>query len=266
LADGNCLFNASSLHIAKNDKLAPYLRLLTSLELYLHPEYYVHHQVFYNSVRHGFQTPTSAFYVSLKEKVIQNIKAHTSMKVEPKDMVKVMAADICIQHTYVSFIAVVALCNVISAPIHIYTSSLQDKRLLGLFNQVIFPSNTSNSEPMFLFWTSTKGSDHQLDHFVPLFDLKYLGSETTISKPTEVIKSLPDQKLLKDIFTAIGFERKGIITPARVIKKRDASKKWKKHGSNLENKKIKLSEVTNIQSFFKTPMQQISKVGCLYSY
>lgn len=41
--DGNCLFNAVSVHLVGNQRLSLALRVLTAVELYLHADFYAHH-------------------------------------------------------------------------------------------------------------------------------------------------------------------------------------------------------------------------------
>ena len=51
--DGNCLYNAASLHISKHESLSPLLRILTAVELYLYDEFYAQHSIFEEAYKRG---------------------------------------------------------------------------------------------------------------------------------------------------------------------------------------------------------------------
>ena len=65
------------------------------------------------------------------------------------------------------FLAVVALANVIRAPVNVFCNAGVDVRLLSLYNCCIKPETEENLE-IFLFWLSNSSNPSNLDHFVPL--------------------------------------------------------------------------------------------------
>ena len=89
---------------------------------------------------------------------------------------------------YAPFLAILALANVIECPIHVFTKTIADKRLLNLYNNMIYPFESNDNAPIHLFWGSTSTND-RLDHFVP-FCYIYLVFMTFINDTSVLFSNL----------------------------------------------------------------------------
>ena len=101
------------------------------------------------------------------------------------------------------FLAVVALANVIRAPVNVFCNAGVDVRLLSLYNCCIKPETEENPE-IFLFWLSSSSNPSNLDHFVPLMKESFVSqrSEGSLSRPV-----LDDTDTWTGIFSQIGLKR-----------------------------------------------------------
>ena len=82
------------------------------------------------------------------------------------------------------FLAVVALANVIRAPVNVLCNADVDVRLLSLYICCIKPEREGNPE-IFLFWLSSSSNPSNLDHFVHLMKESFVSqrSEGSLSRP-----------------------------------------------------------------------------------
>ena len=248
--DGNCLFNACSLLLRHNESLASILRMLTSVELYLKVDYYLEHPIFMDTFRKGkFSTWNSVFMNSLANDVLEGERCSNA------DYVKKTAVAISEPFTFVPFIGVLALSNVIGLPIHIHTKGMRDTRLMDLYNCYVIPRviSPTSSQCLFIFWSKLpSGSDNELNHFVPLFDVRHFNNST---RSNETVPDVPfDVKVLKDIFISIGMKRKNTILPLeKDVKKQSKMPKamiplCRTVSTPLVNDSVKCSEILSMNS------------------
>ena len=233
------------------------LRLLTVMELYLHPEEYSsNHPIFKSVVEEGksFKTSKTAFQSSLEDKYVQSCG-----KNEIK-CIKNYALSICEPNTYVSFMAVLGLVNVINIPIEMKTfrfKSQFESWFKHLTNRSIIPRVKSDAEVLKLFWTSQNPKIEKLDHFAPIFPV--------ISAPDVEVKNkvkqftgedIFDYKSMSSIFVEIGSKRKaGIFADCRVVKKRDQKSETK------IGKKIPITPLISPYKSFSTSKSKVTSAS-----
>ena len=70
------------------------------------------------------------------------------------------------KYSFSTFLAVVALTNVIRAPVNVLCNAGVDGKLLALYNCCIKPESEEKCE-IFLFWLSSSGDPSKLDNFIP---------------------------------------------------------------------------------------------------
>ena len=200
--DGNCLFNACSLHMVKNEQLATMLRMLTCIELFLNANYYANHDVFHETFKNGkFKTYNSVFAAAVSNNILLPNQSNESY-------VKNTAMELIFSGVYTPFLALLGLSNVIQSSIKLYCKDISDERLVSLYNCTILPKpDRNNNETIYLFWTSVTSND-VLNHFLLLVAESLIGTSSNYDKRTVLIrKPLPDN-VLKEIFVKIGTKRK----------------------------------------------------------
>ena len=169
-ADGNCLFNACSASLIGNESLAPYLRCLTSLELFMNPGYYAHHPLLAGHARQD----SSIFSVSISSKAFDEYDRFDKISA-----IKAEAKSIANNFTFSSFDVMFALSSVVGMEIEAYYPITNKEPVYEeLFNCCIVPREAyqPSSEKIHIFrcrsatgyFVLTKELSSQVDHFVPL--------------------------------------------------------------------------------------------------
>ena len=64
-ADGNCLYNSTSILLTGNEALSPVLRLLVAAELFLESDFYAHHPYFKENVAKTHYSENTVFALAL---------------------------------------------------------------------------------------------------------------------------------------------------------------------------------------------------------
>ena len=172
--DGNCLFNACSLLLKRDEHIAVHLRLLTAIELFQHCHKYAEHEIFRRAADEGgFLHFDTAFKASVTNTVLESDIANSSNV----DLVEKTALEILnfsnYKFTFVPFLCVIALADVLKSSIKVLCNNDVDQRLRFLYNCSIQPDIVENKD-IFLFWHSTSSDLSKLDHFVPLVDEKLI--------------------------------------------------------------------------------------------
>ena len=176
MANGNCMYSSISLLLVGNNSLVEELRCLTSIELYLHSEFYGKHCCFKSaelSQRDGKKPIKSLFYLSLKHATIDlGFKKFS-------DAVKHEAILNCVNNEWCSFMCLLGLSSVLESQVHSFYPDTGDLMWKQLFNQVIVPriQNTQQKCLRILFCqiepfaSFRKLQTFQPNHFVPLLRL-----------------------------------------------------------------------------------------------
>ena len=128
---------------------------------------------------------------------------------ENVEYVKETAICIIQPSTFVPFLAIMALSNVINSGIRVFTDRIRDKRLFNMYNCVVNPFGIkkNDSEPLHLFWTSLNSSD-KLDHFVPLLGKDVLEQNQALVPSMVNIVEPFDITFMNSMFQQIGGKRK----------------------------------------------------------
>ena len=124
---------------------------------------------------------------------------------ENVEYVKETAICIIQPSTFVPFLAIMALSNVINSGIRVFTDRIRDKRLFNMYNCVVNPFGIkkNDSEPLHLFWTSLNSSD-KLDHFVPLLGKDVLEQNQALVPSMVNIVEPFDITFMNSMFQQIG--------------------------------------------------------------
>ena len=155
--DGNCLFNACSLHLVQSETLFIHLRLLTAIELFEQRKSYAQHKIFKAAHDRGlFSTFDSAFCASISNSVL-NSSEKSMINVEYVRQTALELLRFSSDHySYSSFLVVMALGNAIKAPLEVICSKSIDSRLFLLYNCIIDPEKKENNLLSFIWLTHGK--------------------------------------------------------------------------------------------------------------
>ena len=132
-----------------------------------------------------FLSYNSAFLASISNTVLKGSGKENYSNIQYVKMTTVellnFSAD---KFSFSPFLAVVALANVIRAPVNGFCNAGVDVRLLSLYNCCIKPETEENPE-IFLFWLSSSSNPSNLDHFVHLMKESFVSqrSEGSLSRP-----------------------------------------------------------------------------------
>ena len=145
------------------------LRALTSIELFLHSDFYCKHPSFVttlNAYSKLFCSVESILKVSVSEDSF-------STGLNSADLIKSEALRNCTNATWSSFVCILGLSSVISKSIHCIYPDFGLVKYKKIFNGLIKPRGTANSSSTFyLLFCSEKGIKPGIsfkpDHFVPL--------------------------------------------------------------------------------------------------
>ena len=170
------MYSSISLLLVGNNSLVEELRCLTSIELYLHSEFYGKHCCFKSaelSQRDGKKPIKSFFYLSLKHATIDlGFKNYS-------DAVKHEAILNCINNEWCSFMCLLGPSSVLKSQVHSFYPDIGDLMCKQLFNQVIVPRIQNTQQKCFRilfcriepFGSFCKLQTFQPNHFVPLLRL-----------------------------------------------------------------------------------------------
>ena len=144
--DGNCLFNAVSISISDDERLADILRMLTCLELFKNAHLYCNHDLFHEILPSGAFRSLNSIFTACLSNFIFDLGLESNIF-----SVKKTAAHPSDPKTYAPFLAVLALSNVLCRPIHLYTKPIIDQRLMSFYNNTISPFDKNDKEAICLF-------------------------------------------------------------------------------------------------------------------
>ena len=164
--------HASSLSMVHEDSMAIHLRFLTAIELFQHSNKYVEHKIFRDAFKRGeYGSYNSAFLASISNngENCTNVHYVNMTAVEPLNF----SGD---KFSFSSFLPVVALTNVIKAPVNVLCNAGVDIRLLAMYNCRNEPER--EEKPEILFCLSS-------DNFVSLMKESFFSqtSESSLSRP-----------------------------------------------------------------------------------
>ena len=188
------MYSSISLLLVGNNSLVEELRCLTSIELYLHSEFYGKHCCFESAEfsQRDAQPNKSFFYLSLKHATIDLGFKHFS------DAVKHEVVLNCANNEWCSFMCLLGLSSVLKSQIHSLYPDIGDSMCKQLFNQVIVPRIQNTQQKCFriLFCKIEPfGSFCKLQTFQPNFvpllrlfknSLQSKGARTTSAKRVHV--------------------------------------------------------------------------------
>ena len=192
---------AFSIYLIKKEDLSDLLRILTCIELFLHPLYYAKHEIFKKAVDGNMVASLiSVFIRSIANNVLSD---ETSLSND--DYVKNTAIKLIERHVDTPFISVLALASVVESPIKLCTKDIVDARQMKLFNCHIDPrESVERGNTVFLIYTlSNDTSENKLNHFVALINSnsclvsKFLKRTTFVRKESIITKPLIESVLFK---------------------------------------------------------------------
>ena len=152
-----------SLLLVENNSLVEELRCLTSVELYLHSEFYDKHCCFESaefSQRDVKKPNKSFFYLNFKHATIDLGFTNFS------DAVKHKAILNCVNNEWRSFICLLGLSSVLKSQIHSFYPDIWNLMCKQLFNQVIVPRIQPHSKSGFGYYFA------ELNHLVHFVNCK----------------------------------------------------------------------------------------------
>ena len=188
--NGNCLFNACSLAIAGDESLSSCLRCLTSIELYLHSEFYAMHPTIQYCHKNGACVhESSAFVLSLSFHAADSVA-----KSDRTPAVQAEAKIIAKNFSFASFLCMLGLATVIDRTIESYFPIKEEANLSSyetMFNSTILPRNPkySGAEKVHIFRCAIAPIDFLFNnkipelknHYVPLVPIECLQLGASIS-------------------------------------------------------------------------------------
>lgn len=217
---GNCLFNASSLILLGDYRLAPILRQVTAIELFLNCESYINHSNLDAALsQQGFfiKEKTTLITTILSDEAASEIQDDNSVQAVQKEA-KVMTRD----KTWCGFMGLLALSSVLNCPVYsVYPEQCEDESIRVLYHGQIQPSLQCDLRPAIaLMWSregnldSRPGAMFEPNHFVPLV----ISDTPDVTKPPKK-PSVQTQCTITNFFTTPGTKPSSTIT----VSKRNAS-------------------------------------------
>ena len=181
------MYSSISLLLVGNNSFVEKLRCLTSIELYLHSEFYGNHCCFESaevSQRDAKKPNNSFFYLSLKHATIDFGFKNFSDAVNHEVILNCANNEWCsFMCFYVFFLCVFFMCfmssSVLKSQIHSFYPDIGGLMCKQLFNQVIVPRIQNTQQKYFRilfcriepFGSFCKLQTFQANHFVPLLRL-----------------------------------------------------------------------------------------------
>ena len=211
--DGNCLFRACSKRLTGTDDLHEKLRDLTSIELFMHAEYYTDHPYILGK-RDIFATENSAFSACLSDSALSG--GYDRRSVLSRCLTIKRQAEITSRlNSYSPLMTMLGLASVIGVDILTiqgdYGEEDKHSRLhTGIIKPREYHDKFANSYqcelPVTLMWVRDPGSyllkkeNSKINHIVPLapkpinmnrtgFSKKHVLKETTIPTPSKRVKT-----------------------------------------------------------------------------
>ena len=175
--DGNCLFNSASIAICQDERLAPELRLRTSIELAIHRDFYRNHPVLgaakiqFNSRKDGagFLPMESLFDLTCFNSESESVFAKEGFEAAFLNKVMVLS----VNFTYSGTLQIMGLASVVGVSLETLYPD-QTNKLLSIYQNAFLPRNSKNSDQVLrIMWTNTSGwpdrsKEFKVNHFVPL--------------------------------------------------------------------------------------------------
>ena len=149
--------------------MSPIIRSLISANLYLNSKFFANHNLMqekYASNPDLFASNKSVFTICMSKNALENFLAGQSCDLE--ECVRKEAISNCSLGTWSSMICIIPSANVLQRTIRSHYPCNEDKRIQTVLNIVL---TTSRVAPTIdILWTrSDQTSDHNYNHFVPLF-------------------------------------------------------------------------------------------------
>ena len=168
--NGNCLYNCISIFICGNESQSAFLRMMTSLELHMHAEYYVTHPALVQArvcIPDVIHVEDFIFGGDGAKELENTGDMLAAVKLEAKENTRYFR--------YAAMIGVMGLASVTQRSIFsVYPDNKH--KFLPLLNQEICPRGDNIYDPLHIQWTTMsekkKGYMFNPNHFVPLIQLE----------------------------------------------------------------------------------------------
>ncbi|XP_046842785.1 uncharacterized protein LOC124447678 isoform X1 [Xenia sp. Carnegie-2017] len=135
-ASGNCLYSSASLVLVGNNALVPTLRILTSLELFIHAAFYAQHPCFLSVISEH----SDYFAQSLNNLLPLSVsKECLDTGYTTDELVKQEAILNCNDQKWSSFLCILGLSSVLGRKIHTFYPDSGESRYKLLFNRIVQP-------------------------------------------------------------------------------------------------------------------------------
>ena len=174
VGDGTCLYDALSVSLIGDDSLSPIIRWLVYANLYLNSKFFANHSLIqekYASNPDLFASKKSMFTICMNNNALGGFLAGQSCDL--KECVRKKEILNRYLGTWSSMMCIIASANVLQRTIRSHYPCNKDKRIHTVLNTSIKPEvlTTSRVTPTIdILWTrSDQSSDHNYNHFVPLF-------------------------------------------------------------------------------------------------
>ena len=177
--DNNCLYNAASMFVVGNESIANILRLLTSIGLFCHSEYYsLQLDKIWDSLgKSHFTTKLSMLKTVLHFTSADNMVDCNDTKAAFRSEAELN----CNTNEWSSLVCIMALSTVINS---IYSPKL-NTRLYQLFTRIFKSrSEDASSKTLTLLWSTTENvaTYTRPNHFVLCMDIKNMNVNSSLSE------------------------------------------------------------------------------------
>ena len=208
--DGDCLYNACSIALCGTENLAPYLRCLTSIELFVNCVFYVKHPILEQQHNKGaFSSIANAFAMCLSD-----IALNSLAKDDLSKSVIAEAYNNALNRQWSSFLCLLALSSAVRLPVEAYypiskneTTKEKKDSLSIMFNCTIHPRVTAGLRPsdarLHIFQCALMPVDYSMvdkvpddkNHYVALCKPKDNASDPTSIQQFVMMPVVPDYDL-----------------------------------------------------------------------
>ena len=180
---GDCLYSSASLAIFSNNSFCDDLRILTSIELFIHSSFYAQHPMlcsFWENNKSIFSSFMSVFSCCVSDSAFNS---KTSSVIE---IVKNEAAHTCHKNAWSSFLCILGLSTVLDRRIETYYPDTNVNKYSLLFNTTkisprMIMTESALTPIRILFCRSTPTLENcsifQPNHFVPLITSNFKGKK-----------------------------------------------------------------------------------------
>ena len=194
--DGNCLYNAVSMHLVGDESLNLILRLLSSVELFSYCDHYkTIIDTLYQNFTQTFPNKMTMLNAIFRFSSTKDLTEETHII----DLIKKEAVSNCEAGSFSSLVCILGLSSVIGTPIRSIYSPRKIVRLFPLFTQTFCPRKESHKDTVHLLWCTTDNIESYTkpNHFTVCLDTRPPKCVTGISSISEIGESVLMQPLGK---------------------------------------------------------------------